>query len=132
MAASANDHIHLDDVNPPVDEYHTALDGFRPAQQVFVTVDSALDGTKHVHRLVNEGVPVSYDGAAHVVLVDWDGFEALKAIHGKTVYFVDNWHDDADLASYTKTMVLLGVALQRAFTPTLGLVAVRIDLEEIT
>lgn len=131
MAASVQDHIHLDDVSPPTDEYGVFRDGFQVQPYAFVATDYALDATVHVHRVLTGGVPELRDDFSHILVVSYAEYLTLRGMIGKTVYFVDNYHDDGDLATYTDTKLLRALSKVTPFTPDLAGMYVQVALEDL-
>ncbi|HID61360.1 MAG TPA: hypothetical protein EYP49_01235 [Anaerolineae bacterium] len=75
---------------------------------VAVTTERSLTGKLHIHRLVDaSGNPIQFCADRMTLLCTLAEMQTVKALAGKTIYYVSNYHDDANLASYTITGVLV-------------------------
>lgn len=100
MALALQDHIHLDTVTEPVVEYTVYLDGYDTSLQTPFIAQRSITGKVHAHRLFVAGAIKQF--VAHVLRIKAVMAEkiVLQGLAGKAVYYVPNYHDDNDLASY--------------------------------
>ena len=131
MAPEVKDHIHLDDVTPPTDTYGVFREGFQVQPYAFAATDYALEATVHVHRVAPGGVVELRDDFSHVLIVSYTEYLTLRGMIGKTVYFVDSYHDDGSLATYTDTKLFKAISKVTPFTPDLSGMYVQIALEDL-
>lgn len=130
MAASTQSYILLEDVTPPTVEYKVNAEGYQRRPRVYVYTEEALDGTVHRHALESAGTPVQREDFTHVLTVTHAELTTLLALLGKTVYFVDNYHDPADVASYVDTKIFREVRNLMNYDPMLSYYSVQIALED--
>jgi len=94
MAVAIQDHIHLGTNNPPTTTYpalHKSLDW---TPQVAVAFDRALTGKLHTHRLVSGADPIQFRSDRVRTKLTLAEMLVVKALAGKTLYYVFNYHDD--------------------------------------
>ena len=94
MAASILDHIHLDTSDPPTTTYAAAQDTWNSAPAVAVVHERGVTGVLHTHRLLSGVNPVVFCADTMVLLLSLAQMLVVKALAGKTIYFVSNYHDD--------------------------------------
>ena len=105
MAASIQDHIHLDTSTPPTTEYYVKWpEGWDYTPQLEVIYERGLTGKLLVHRLVDDsGDPIQFDEDILTLTITLAEMITLRALAGKAMYYVPNLHDDASLSSYIET-----------------------------
>jgi len=94
MAASIQNHIHLDTDDPPTATYkaeHGTLD-VTPAAAV--VTERAVLGKLHVHRLLDAGEPVQFRSDQLQIRATLAEMLTLRALAGKRVYYAPHYHDD--------------------------------------
>ena len=100
MTLAMQDHIHIDTVSPPVDEYTVYKEGYSADLDTPFIPERAVSGKLHAHRLF-EGSSVkqfiAHSMRLRLVLAEKLVIFALAA---QPVYYVPNYHDDDDLPSY--------------------------------
>jgi hypothetical protein len=98
------DHIHLQgqDDRPwatddaPDNTYSVVYPKMRRETRVWVETEEALDGTVHVHQLVDDGGNVvRRDAYRHTLMVTDTELVELLADHGKKCDYVPNMHPDS-------------------------------------
>ena len=109
MAVQIHDHCHLDTDNPPTDTYNVQHGTWDHTPHVGVVVERSVTGVAHVHRLVDgSGDPVQFQNERFTLLgLTLAEMITIRALIGKTVYFVSNYHDDDAIAGYVVTGVLI-------------------------
>jgi hypothetical protein len=130
MAASTQAYILLDTSNPPTTQYAVNAEGHVRMPRVYVDIDEALDGTVHKHILESAGAPVQREDIGHVLTVTHAELTTLLTLLGKTVYFVDNYHDPSDVASYVDAKIFRAVKSLKPFDPMLTYYSIQIVLED--
>ena len=109
MAASIQDHIHLDTDNPPTTEYDVMQGSWDHTPDVGLVVERGVTGYAHVHRLVDGGGdPIQFQNERFTLLgLTLAQMLTIRALIGKTVYFNSNYHDPAAHAATVVTGVLI-------------------------
>jgi hypothetical protein len=101
MTLQLNDHCHLDTNSPPTATYHVMHQGYDPHEQVPMAVERTLTGKLKAHLLLDSsGDPVQLTSHAMTLMVSQAEKTTLESLIGKPVYYIPNWHDDSDQASY--------------------------------
>lgn len=107
MALQVTSHIHLDTANPPVAEYYVLQGTLDHSQEVPVALERGITGLLHIHRLedgVTAGVPIQFDADKETIILRGTtaitNLATLKALSGRTVYMVPNYHDDAAMGTW--------------------------------
>lgn len=106
MAAEIQDHIHLSTSTPPSTEYKVYLEGYDPSERTPLVLERAVTGKLHAHRLFSSGSVkhlVEHTLRLKLTLAEK---ETIMSLAGRHVYYVPNYHDDADLSSYIVPCVL--------------------------
>jgi len=135
MASSTQDHIHLGTTlgtdNAPDETYGVSQRQEAPAG--FLKLARNLNGTLITHILTSGGNPIIKTGYNDVLLVTMAELITIKALIGKQVYFVDNYHPDAgtDHTSSVKTMRFKSVSNIRNLDPMLAQFIAQLTLEEV-
>ena len=143
MAAGTQAHIHLQGTDDkgtgwpspeyvPTNTYKVVALGYQRRPQVFVATERALDGTLHIHRLQSAGSPEQALNYTHVLKVSHSELTELLTEVGKTVDFVDNYHNDdgEDSSSFVREMVLVEVRQIRPMIQDLSYYTVQVVLED--
>lgn len=100
MAASAHTTIRLDtDLTGilPTNTYGVVYDGLEQIYQPAITIERSLTGKAHVHRVLDSGTPVVFDGHQYRLLLTLAEKEQLAADIGKVCYFMPHYRDEADV-----------------------------------
>ena len=110
MAASLQDHFHLmvsePDQAESSNEFKALSPGYKPKAtpepSVIAAPSRALDGTFRAHILSDLSGPVVFENWSILVKLDsWPAdYTTLKALLGKTLYYVPHYHDPAAHRSY--------------------------------
>jgi len=94
MAIATRDHIHIwkagTTFNHDTTKYGVSFpDGFRPKDNVVITVEGSLTGARHVHRLVDSGGQVKHfrDGDYRLLVTNAE-HDQLTLLKGEYCYFM--------------------------------------------
>ena len=143
MAVGTQNHIHLRRTSDrpwgsegaPSYKYSViAQGGYTRRPRPFIALDRALDGTPHVHRLVNtDDTPVVINDMGHTLLVTSEELTTLMESLGYVVDYVDNVHPDdgEDHSDYVHLKLFTAIKSLTPFDPMLGWYAVQLQLDDL-
>ncbi|KKL91712.1 hypothetical protein LCGC14_1891940, partial [marine sediment metagenome] len=84
-----------------------------------VFTERALTGKLHIHRLLDDSDPKVFDGRRYKVLLTGQAeVSQLAADLGKTVYFMANYRDEGDVATYRSVMLFKSMRDVTAVDPS--------------
>lgn len=112
MALEIQDHIHLDVSNPPTAEYDAQQGTLDHTYETAVTFERSVLGKLHVHRIIDGIDPVQFEADSMTLICTLAQMNTLRALAGKRVYYVPNYHDDAALGTYpTSSYIIRGLLI---------------------
>ncbi len=108
MTLKMQDHIHLDTVNPPVDEYKALFESYEPNEMPMVEIERSITGRLHPHRLIDSGGDVVQLNAhkLDIITAGTTTKNTLVRMCGEIAYYVSNWHDDDVISDYVVPCVV--------------------------
>lgn len=109
MANEMQDHCHIGESNPPTEEYRVYASGYDVAPELMLATDRALDGTLHVHCLLDDdGNPKQLVSHKLRLKLTLEEKATVEALYGKSLYYIPNYHDEeANTPVYRCTIVPL-------------------------
>jgi hypothetical protein len=137
MAASTYSNIRLDtDVTGaslPVNIYKVLWEGDLRLLEPAVSTERSLTGKLHVHKLLDGANPKVFDGRRYKMLLTGQSeVSQLAADLGKVVYFMANYRDEGDTATYRETMFFKSMRDVTAVDASETYFYATIELEEAT
>ena len=108
MAASIQNHCHLDTVNPPVATYSVISGSWDVTLDVPLVMERGLTGLLHYHRILDEGGDVvQFEGERFTIRrATLAQMLTLRGLAGKVVYYVSPYHDEASLTVVSAILVV--------------------------
>jgi hypothetical protein len=104
MALEVKDNILLDtdlDIDDlPVNTYDVMAEGLEDVYAGAVVSERGITGKLHVHRLMDGASPEVFKDYNYVLIMTRAQLATLVGDVGKTVYFMPNYRDDGDVATY--------------------------------
>jgi hypothetical protein len=94
MAASIQNHVHLDTDDPPTATYKAEHGSLDTTPAVAVVTERALTGKLHTHRLLSGAEPVQFRSDALQIRATLAQMLTLRGLAGKRVYYAPHYHDD--------------------------------------
>lgn len=107
MAVGIQSHIHLDTANPPVVEYSAQMGSLDFTANTAVTFERGITGQLHTHRLLTGSNPVQFDEDRETLICTLAEMLVVKALAGKRVYYVPNYHDDAAMGTWSTSSYII-------------------------
>ena len=108
MALEIQDECYIDTVNPPVATYDVVADSWDHTPSVMMAHERSVTGKLHVHRIVDgSGDPYQFEEDKVTILASLSDMSTLRALVGKTVYYVCPYHDPDNLDDYVITTTLV-------------------------
>jgi hypothetical protein len=108
MALGIQSTCYIDTVNPPVVTYNVLADSWDHTPNVMMANERSVTGKLHVHRIVDgSGDPYQFEEDKVTIMATLAEMAVLRALIGKTVYYVCPYHDPDNLANYVVTTVLV-------------------------
>ncbi len=137
MSASTYSNIRLDtDVTGaslPTNTYKVLWEGDLRLYEPAVFTERALTGKLHIHRLLDGSDPKVFDGRRYKVLLTGQSeVSQLAADLGKNIYFMANYRDEGDVATYRSVMYFKSMRDVVAVDPSETYFSCSIELEEST
>ena len=137
MAASTYSNIRLDtDVTGaslPVNTYKVLWEGDLRLYEPAIHTERSLTGKLHIHKLLDGTDPKVFNGRRYKVLLTGQAeVSQLAADLGKVVYFMANYRDEGDVATYRSVMLFKSMRDVVAVDPSETYFSCSIELEEAT
>jgi hypothetical protein len=135
MAATVQGTIRLDsDLTGqlPTNTYRVLASGLDRKPKVALSTERSLNGTLHVHRIMDGSVPLQHDDRIYTLLLGQSEVSQLLADLGKTMYFMPHIRDEAVPLTYRKVVVFKAILELRNLEddPMLTYFRCTIELEE--
>jgi hypothetical protein len=136
MAAEVFDTIRLDaDLtgNLPTNEYKVLATGLEDLKEPAVLTERALTGRLHIHRVMDSGDPLVFDGHRYELFLTRAELDLLKADLARTVYFMPNYRDEgAGWETYREVVFFQSLTGIRNIDPEVDYWRAVIELVEST
>lgn len=120
MAATMYANIRLDvDLTGdlPTNTYEVILEGYEDVFTPVVVTERGLTGQLQVHRLMDGNDPLVHESHRYTLILSRAEKDQVKADMGKVCYFMPHYRDEADVATYRKTVLLMPVTPTAMFDP---------------
>lgn len=131
MAASVHDNIRLDVQLTgvlPTNTYDVATKGHHELPYAVATSEISLDGTLQVHRIMDGSDPTQDKNYAYELVVTQAEKAQLEADVGRVAYLMQNYRDDADVATYRKVVFFQEITDVHPLDPMLNYYSLAIRL----
>ena len=136
MAASTYSNIRLDtDLTStlPTNTYKVLWEGDLRLLEPAVHTERSLTGKLHVHKLLDGSDPKVFDGRRYKMLLTGQAeVSQLAADLGKVVYFMANYRDEGDVATYRSIMFFKSMRDVTAVDASETFFYATVELEEAT
>lgn len=123
MAATTHDSIlldtDLDGSGLPINEYGVMADGLVDIHAPAVVSERSITGKLHVHRLMDGSTPELFKDYNYILILTRTELANLIADAGRTVYFMPNYRDDTDTATYRSKVLFESLTNVRNIDPFL-------------
>ncbi len=103
MAATVHDNILLDTNLTgiiPTNAYDVSAEGLEDIYAAAVVTERGITGQLHVHRLMDGVDPDVFKDYSYVLILTRAQLADLVGDVGRTLYFMPNYRDDTDVATY--------------------------------